>query len=471
MDLLLSHGYFLYDDPHELGVMRPYPPLGILSISAYLKREGFAVEVFDTTFSSQAAFASFVAERRPPVVGFYCNMLTRRTVLRLAPLCKAAGAVVVFGGPDPANYLDEYLAHGADIIVIGEGEAALAELLPHLARHGLDQLGGIAGIAFRDEAGATAQTAARPGIKDLDTLPFPDRAAIDLPQYIDVWKTHHGMGSVSLITARGCPYTCTWCSHAVYGYTHRRRSPANVVAEIEQIMETYKPDMLWFADDVFTINHKWLAEYAAELKRRGWRIPFETISREDRLNEEVVETLAQIGCFRLWVGAESGSQRVLDAMQRRTDAARMREMIRLLQRHGIEAGTFIMLGFDGEEVADIEETVRHLTSAIPDRLLTTVAYPIKNTAYYRQVADRVIPLRAWAEGSDRDATVAGRYSQRFYGFATRWMVNEVAWQKERRSARPDYRKLAKSFVSAKIGRVGMLLTQREREQALPAEAS
>jgi radical SAM superfamily enzyme YgiQ (UPF0313 family) len=177
-----------------------------------------------------------------------------------------------------------------------------------------------------------------------------------------------------------------------------------------------------------------------------------------------------MGCYRLWVGAESGSQRVLDAMKRRTDAGRMREMIRLLQRYGIEAGTFIMLGYEGEELVDIEQTVAHLTDALPDKLLTTVAYPIKGTPYYQQVADRVIPLKGWDDGSDRDATVAGRHSRRFYGYATRWMVNEVAWRQQRRRERPDYPQLARHFVNAKIGRVGMLLTRGEVEQGEGAPA-
>ena len=155
-------------------------------------------------------------------------------------------------------------------------------------------------------------------------------------------------------------------------------------------------------------------------------MPFETISREDRLNEDVVRLLARMGCFRLWIGSESGSQHVLDAMQRRTDAGRVREMVHLLQRHGIEAGMFIMLGYEGEEVADIEATVEHLKLASPDQLLTTVAYPIKGTPYYDTVADRISPLRPWADGSDRDLTVLGRHSRRFYRHATRWMVNELA---------------------------------------------
>ena len=230
------------------------------------------------------------------------------------------------------------------------------------------------------------------------------------------------------MTARGCPYTCTWCSHSVYGFSHRRRSPTNVADELETIIAEYRPDMVWYADDVFTINHRWIVQYADELRRRGIRMPFETISREDRLNEEIIEILADMGCFRLWVGAESGSQRVLDAMKRGTSAARTREMVRLLQRHGIEAGTFIMLGSEGEEISDIEATLAHLKAALPDRLLTTTAYPIKGTEYERRIADRAVATRPWEEGSDRDVTVAGRHSRRFYEFASRWTSARWRWR-------------------------------------------
>ena len=289
----------------------------------------------------------------PGVVGIYTNMMTRGNVLAMLRHCKAQGALVVLGGPEPVNYADEYLTRGADAIVAGEGELTLEELLPHLQHHGAEGLAAINGIVYRGDDGQPAHTPPRAMIPNLSAQPFPDRAAIDIPAYMRVWREHHGASAVSLITARGCPYTCQWCSHSVYGHTHRRRTPENVVDEVEQIVGQYNPDMLWYADDVFTMQPRWLQSYAAELKRRGLKLPFETISREDRLNEQVVATLAEMGCYRLWVGAESGSQRVLDAMQRRTSAERMREMIKLLQRHGIEAGTFIMLGYDGEDESDI----------------------------------------------------------------------------------------------------------------------
>jgi radical SAM superfamily enzyme YgiQ (UPF0313 family) len=327
----------------------------------------------------------------------------------------------------------------------------------------------VAGLVFRED-GRTIRTPPRQAIGDLDAQPFPDREAIDLDRYVSTWREHHGRGSVSLITARGCPYTCTWCSHAVYGYTHRRRSPENVADEVEAIVARYRPDMLWYADDVFTIHRGWLMRYAAELDRRGVHLPFETISREDRLDEGIVRTLAEMGCFRLWVGAESGSQRVLDRMQRRTDAARVPEVVRLLQAHGIEAGMFIMLGYDGEQMTDLDATVRMLKAAAPDVFLTTVAYPIEGTPYADGVRDRILPLASWAEGSDRDRTVAGRHSRRFYALATRWMVNDVAFHTGRRGAGRDPRRLGRlgrTWLNARVGRMGMRLTAREVEHGPP----
>ena len=468
MDILLAHSYYLNEDPHEQAVMKPYPPLGLLYISAHLKARGFDVGVFDTTFRRREDFRRFVARARPAVVGIYGTLMTRRNVLEMARFCKGQGCTVVLGGPEPANYAEEYLARGADVVVVGEGELTLEELLPHLARHGPRNMAHIRGIVYREEDGQLVRTEPRPYIQDLDAQPFPDREAIDIGEYVRVWRQHHGVGSVSLITARGCPYTCTWCSHAVFGYTHRRRSPQNVADELELILETYRPDMVWYADDVFTIHRRWFFAYADELKRRGIRVPFETISREDRLDEEVIRTLAEMGCFRLWIGSESGSQRVLDAMQRRTNAARVREMVHLLQKHGIEAGMFIMLGYEGEEWEDIEATVEHLKAANPDVFLTTVAYPIKGTPYYDLVADRIIPLKPWEEGSDRDLTVAGRRSRRFYRFATRWMVGEVTLHKLRQGhngSPQDYLRMAKAFVNAKVGRLGMWVTRNVKETA------
>jgi radical SAM superfamily enzyme YgiQ (UPF0313 family) len=462
MDLLLSHGFYLANDSQERRILRPYPPLGLLYISSHLKALGLRVEVFDGTFGTETDFAALVARERPPVVGLYANLMTRPAVVRMARVARRHGARVVVGGPDPAEHAEAYLAHGADVVVIGEGELTLEALVPHLAARGLEDLDGVAGIVFRRADGRLVRTAPRPFIADLDAQPLPDRDAVDLWRYLDAWRASEGLGSISLITARGCPYTCAWCSHGVFGYTHRRRSPAAVADELQHIVRRWAPGMVWYADDVFTINHRWLETYRRELDARGLRVPFETISREDRLNEAVVRTLAAMGCRRLWIGSESGSQRVMDAMDRGTDVVRVRDMVRLLQRHDIEAGLFVMLGYEGEEMADLEATVEHLKAAQPDRFLTTLAYPIKGTPFHDRVADRLLAPREWEESSERDLEIVGRRSRRFYGFATRWMVNEVAWHRERQWPRPRLGRLARTYVNAKLGRLGMRLTARER---------
>ena len=464
MDILLTHGYFLHRDRHERKIMKPYPPLGILYASAHLKQMGFSVGVYDTTFSDLVSFKDHLRRERPTVVGLYCNLTTRKQVLEMAKLSQNEGCLTVLGGPEPANYVPEYLANGADVVVVGEGELTLGELLPHLLQHGAARLDHISGLAYRDDQGQVIHTPARPHIQDLDAQPLPDREAIDIEKYVEVWRQHHGMGAVSLITSRGCPYTCTWCSHSVFGYSHRARSPEHVAEEVEWLLERYRPDLLWYADDVFTINPRWLFQYAAELKRREIRVPFETISREDRLDEEIVGCLADMGCHRLWLGSESGSQPILDAMQRRTSAPRLREMVRLLQHHGIQAGLFLMLGYEGEETSDIEATLEHLRSASPDVFTLTVAYPIKGTPYHDEVSSRVIQQKPWAIATDRDVQIAGRHSRRFYQFAIRWISGEFALHKQKMTHRPmQGTARLKAFANSRIGRLGMKLTHHQVE--------
>lgn len=464
MDILLTHAYFLCDDSHEQQIMKPYPPLGLLYISSYLKEKGFDVAVFDATFEDMSAFEQYVLKNKPPIVGIYVNMMTKRTALKMLAFLKQHDIYIVLGGPDVPYYAEQYLQHGADIVVKGEGELTLEELIPHLAQYGLQGLDIIKGIAWLDDAGELVENEARPMIADLSSHPWPDREAIDIVRYMQVWKDNHGLSSISVIHARGCPYTCTWCSHSVFGNTHRRRTPEDAAEELLWIKERYNPDLIWYADDVLTINQRWWYAYADELEERGVRIPFEGISRADRLDETLIQKLAEMGCYRLWNGSESGSQKVLDAMQRKVQVEDVQHKTHLLQKYGIEAGMFIMLGYHGETIADIEATVEHLKICNPDIFLTTIAYPIKGTPYYAEVETDILQSGAWAENADRDLSVAGRYSTRFYDFATRWMVNEVALNKARKNGAVSSLRQAKMWLNTKIGRIGMSLTQGEREK-------
>lgn len=426
-DVLLTHGYFLAEDEHERRVMKPYPPLGLLYLSAFLKHRGFAVEVFDSTFGTRAELDAALARSRPGVLGVYTNLITRASCLDIIRRARAAGWTVVLGGPESANYPLEYLQHGADVVVFGEGEETMAELIPALGQRGPHALQGIAGTAFLDRAGTMVRNEPRAQIADLDALPWPDREAIDLPHYVDVWREHHGAGSVNLITARGCPYRCNWCSHAVFGFTHRRRGVTGCADELEAIVERYRPDQVWYADDVFTIHHRWLFDYAAELKRRSLRIPFETISRADRMQkEDVVRTLAEMGCWRIWIGAESGSQRILDAMERGVTVEQVIAAAGAARRYGIQVGMFLMWGYDGETEDDVQATVDLVKRADPDVFLTTVAYPIKGTGFFERLGDRVRSPRPWAQATDRDYEVAGRPPREFYSLADQRLKQELA---------------------------------------------
>jgi anaerobic magnesium-protoporphyrin IX monomethyl ester cyclase len=419
MDLLLTHGYFLGDDPKEREIMKPYAPLGLLYLSSHLRARGFDVAIYDSTFGSREELFRIIETERPANVGVYGNLMTRRNVLTIAAAARAWGSRVILGGPEPANYAHEYFDAGADAIVNGEGEVALEALLR--AR----DFAGVPGIQYR-AGNVIAKNPPAALIPDLDAQPWPDRERIDIDRYLHAWRSRHGRGSVSVITARGCPYHCRWCSHSVYGKTHRRRSPAGVAEEVAWIAKRYQPEMLWMADDVFTIHPGWIMKYAQEMQRRDLKIPFECITRADRMNRQMAETLAGLGCFRVWIGSESGSQRILDAMQRGVRVDQVHEAVRLLREHGIETGMFLMWGYEGEELSDIEATVEHVKTCRPDIFLTTVSYPIKGTPYYDDVAPKLVRIGEWTASTDRDVRVAGRHSRRFYQYADQLLKSEVA---------------------------------------------
>jgi anaerobic magnesium-protoporphyrin IX monomethyl ester cyclase len=458
MDILLAHAYYVASDPAEQRVMKPYAPLGILSIAAYLRERGYAAGVFDATFSSHADFERVLDAEQPGVVGIYVNMVTKFAALAMIAAAGRRGIFVVLGGPEPAFYAEEFLRAGAGAVVIGEGEETLDDLLrlPRLDHLSMET---VAGLVFLDRDGRTRRTPPRPFIRDVNRLPAPDRSLVDMRPYASAWKERHGRFSLSLISMRGCPYTCKWCSHGVYGESYRRRSPRLVAEEILTLRDTYAPDAFWFADDVFTISHRWLFALEREIASRNLRIRYECISRADRLTEDVLRTLKATGCTRLWIGSESGSQRILDAMSRGVRVERVQQMTRLARRLGIEVGMFIMLGYPGETRRDIEETVTHLRRARPDIVLTTVAYPIRGTAFYEDNrADLIIPELPFAEWNDRMIDISGRFSKKFYWFANRRVINETAWRRELEAGPSGLPRASRSLLRAKAAQVGMLLT-------------
>src|SRR6195952_206096 len=466
-DLLLTHGYFLYEDAKEKQIMKPYAPLGILYLCSHLRQQGFDVEVFDTTFSSRESLFRHLETEKPSALGIYANLMTRGNVVEIIRVAREAGWRVIVGGPEPGAYAQEFLESGADFVVFGEGEGTMQELLTAF-RDGFEKSGNvwkskIAGTAYLDDEGAFHQNPPRAQIADLDAQPWPARHAIDLQRYVDTWRTHHQQGSVNFITARGCPYKCRWCSHQVYGQTHRRRNPIKVVDEVEWLVNEYSPDIAWISDDVFTINHEWIRQYAAEMRRRNLHIPFECISRADRLNDEMLALLAELGFFRIWIGSESGSQRLLDSMDRGVKVEQVQRAVAATRARNIQSGMFLMWGYEGEEMEDIEATIDHVSKSKPDIFFTTVSYPIKGTPYYQQIQSKLVQLKPWAQTSDREIRIAGRHSRAYYAHADKLLRDEVQLARISASGAEDDRIIADLSMKISASRQGLLATQCEVE--------
>ena len=236
-----------------------------------------------------------------------------------------------------------------------------------------------------------------------------------------------------------------------------------VVDEVEWLLQEYSPDMVWVSDDVFTIHHDWLRKYAAEMQRRGLHIPFECISRADRLNDEMMEILAELGCFRVWIGSESGSQRILDSMDRGVKLEQVQKAVELSRTHGIQSGMFLMWGYEGEEMEDIEATIQHVSKSKPDIFFTTVSYPIKGTPYYQQIQSKLVQLAPWGKSSDREIKIKGRHSRNYYVHADNLLRDEVQLAKLTDCGGKDLASINDLAQRITASREGLLATQYEVE--------
>lgn len=430
MSILFTHAYYLSDDPKEQKIMKPYPPLGLLYVSAYLISKDIPNDVFDSTFFSQEAQLEFILEKKPKVISIYTNLMTKIEVVKLIKKLKTAAydfPKIILGGPDVTFNLGNYLKSGADFLIIGEGEETTYELYSTIMNNG--DFSAVTGIAYL-ENDIVIKTPERTKFKELDDLPLPNRDAIPNEKYLETWKNNHGESSMTISTQRGCPYTCKWCSTAVYGQSYRRR-PAHLVAqEMKMLKDKYNPDAIWFVDDVFTISHKWLTAFHEEVVKQNAQIRFECITRAERLNDEILRLLKEAGCFRIWIGAESGSQKIIDAMDRRVDVNHVKKMIQNTNSLGIETGTFIMVGYPGEEEADITETIQYLKEANPTHYTITIAYPIKGTSLYDEIEKNITVQPDWETSTDREIDFKRNYSRKYYDFAVSKVVNEVEFHRE-----------------------------------------
>ncbi|MCG2610857.1 B12-binding domain-containing radical SAM protein [Flavobacterium sp. SM15] len=459
MSLLLTHAYYLSDDPKEQKIMKPYPPLGLLYVSGYLLSKNIPNEVFDSTFSSPQEQLDFIQSKKPKVVAIYTNLMTKIEVVKLIKILKTEMhqfPKIILGGPDVTYNIENYLEAGADFLIIGEGEETTFELYNAIIND--SDFSTINGIAFL-ENGVVVKTPERTKFRELDQLPLPNREAIPMEKYLKTWKENHGESSMTISTQRGCPYTCKWCSTAVYGQSYRRRPAQLVAQEMKMLKEKYNPDALWFVDDVFTISHKWLTAFHEEVVKQNAQIRFECITRAERLNEEILKLLKEAGCFRIWIGAESGSQKIIDAMDRRVDVNHVKKMIQDTNALGIETGTFIMVGYPGENDSDISQTIHYLKEANPTHYTITVAYPIKGTSLYNEVENAITIQPDWQTSTDRQIDFKRTYSRKYYDFAVSKVVSEVEFHKERLKHNSDKVRMLKLKVKSFLASSLMLISK------------
>ncbi|HET7816705.1 MAG TPA: radical SAM protein [Sphingomicrobium sp.] len=389
-----------------------------------LRSEHFDVRLFDATFAPSAgAFSSRLDELAPSVLllvednfNFLTKMCTenrRSDALAMIHAAKARGWRIGVSSPDAVDNPGFYLEAGADAVLAGEGEFAAADFA-RAAQAGELDLAAVPGLIVRSPDGGTLTTPPRLGRPDLDALPLPAWDLLDIDSYRQAWSNRHGYFSWNAASSRGCPYACNWCAKPTFGRRYGQRSPASMAVELRRLKDDVGPDHVWFADDIFGMTARWISEFADELVGRGAVIPFTIQSRVNLISAEVAAALRAAGCHEVWLGVESGSQRILDAMDKGTEVEAARVATRNLKREGIRACWFLQLGYPPEDWEDILLTRDLVHGEAPDDIGVSVAYPLPGTAFYERLAAEIGPRRNWRDSGELAMLFHGTFDSAFY---------------------------------------------------------
>jgi anaerobic magnesium-protoporphyrin IX monomethyl ester cyclase len=423
--VLVGQSYYLRFDAKLWQAMQPYAPLGSLYAAAVLREAGHDVALFDAMLAhSEDDWEAAVARHRPEIAVIFedsfnylskmCLLRMRAAAFRMLGMARRQGAVTVVCGSDATDNAETYLDQGADYVILGEGELTLTALLEHLSRARGGNPDAVAGIAFRDAAGTMVSTPRRANLVDLDAIPFPAWDLVDVERYRRAWQ-RHGRFSMNMSTTRGCPFHCNWCAKPIWGQRYAVRSAENVVAEQEWLVTTYSPAHISFVDDIFGLKPGWLRKYSELVRSRGVAVPFKCLSRADLLlRDGEVDALREAGCETVWMGAESGSQQVLDAMEKGTRVEQIVEAARRLRAAGIRTGFFLQFGYPGEGAQDIEATRRLVRECRPDDIGISVSYPLPGTRFHERVRAELREQRNWVDSDDLSMLYRGPFSTGYY---------------------------------------------------------
>jgi anaerobic magnesium-protoporphyrin IX monomethyl ester cyclase len=458
--VLLTHSYFLAFDAKQKKLGQPYAPLGTLYAAALLKQHQYAVAVFDVMFAGKAEEIITPIETHCPAYfviyddGFnyltkMCLTNMRAAAFRMIQIAKERGCQVIVSSSDSTDHTEKYLDAGADFILLGEAEHTLLSLLRQLD-HGAGELEAVEGVAFKKN-GAVVKTGRKSVLKELDSLPFPAWDLIDMKPYQEKWMKQKGYFSMNVGTTRGCPFKCNWCAKPIYGNRYNARSPQNVVDELAMLKEKLNIDHVWFCDDIFGLKPGWVQEFAKLLRERQLKIRFKIQSRADLLvQENYVKALADAGCENVWMGAESGSQKILDAMEKGITVEQIREATGLLKQHRIKPSFFIQFGYMGETCEDIELTIRLIHQLLPHEIGISVSYPLPGTKFYEQVKEQLKEKANWTDSDDLAMLFQQQYHPSFYKQLHRYVHKSFQKQLSIEQAIIFFRRPSKlSFQAAK----------------------
>ena len=421
--ILLAHSNFMGDDPKQRARMKPYSPLSTLIAAALLRREGYEVSLFDATFEVGIdAFEAKLDEVQPDAVllmednfNFLTKMCTtarREAALAMIGLGVRRGCRVAVNGPDASDNPAMYLGAGADAVVLGEGEAAVLDVA-RLWMGGTGDLSDIPGLILAAREHAQPTKSRRPQ-QDLDDLPHPAWDLLDADAYRSAWRRTHGEFSWNIVSSRGCPYACNWCAKPTFGRRYSVRSPEDVASEMLRLKQEIGPDHLWFTDDILGLDVDWTCAFAEEVERRDARIPFTMQSRVNLITQKSVSALARAGAREVWLGIESGSQKILDAMDKGTTVDGARAASRLLKEHGIRVCWFIQLGYPSETWEDLLATRDLIRGEEPDEIGVSVAYPLPGTVFYDRVRAQLGRQRNWKDSGDLAMLFQGTFDTELY---------------------------------------------------------
>jgi anaerobic magnesium-protoporphyrin IX monomethyl ester cyclase len=459
LSILVCHSYYLRFDQKQVLRAKPYPPLATLQVVAMLRKAGHRVSFFDAMLADGIGeYDSLLEASQPQLVLLYednfnflskmCLATMRRAACEMIATARRAGARVIVAGPDVSDGPGAYLKAGADLALMGEGLSALFAVLPRLelSPHagGADLMHGLSGVASL----SGGLPLIKGGVKNTPVTADVGLAAwnlVDMDRYRAMWLKAHGYFSLNMAASRGCPFRCAWCAKPIWGNQYLQRDAGEVAEEMGYLKRSFSPDHIWFADDIFGFRADWVEDFASCVQAAAAQIPFTIQTRADLVSERMARALRDAGCKEAWIGAESGSQRVLDAMNKGTTLSEILIARARLKAVGIRVGFFIQLGYIGEQLEDILATRELLTTAQPDEIGVSVSYPLPGTKFYELVKLQLRAKTHWHESNDLDMMFHGTYSTDFYRAVRNLLHDQIAQQTAAASAAIEHGRAAQTI--------------------------